>query len=255
MDSREYDRSFALEGRHWWFRAKRALVRQLLRRYGWRNGRGLDVGCGTGGMLQALAGSGTWVGADAQPLALAYSRKRGVTRLAGASVVELPFRSASFDACLCLDVLYHRAVASDAAALAECHRVLRPGGLLVVTDSAFAWLRSPHDDAVHGHRRYTRAELTQAIRAAGLTLLFASYAYCLVFPAVAGVRLWRRRPAGGGSATAEARGSDVFPLPGALNGALGLVQAGERALLRLTRLPFGSSVVCVARKPAPAASR
>ncbi|MBI2468306.1 MAG: hypothetical protein HYV62_10915, partial [Candidatus Rokubacteria bacterium] len=81
MDPREYELSFALEQEHWWFRAKRALVRSLLARYGRPGGRGLDVGCGTGGMLAALGGEGFWVGADAEPLALVFSRKRGLTRL------------------------------------------------------------------------------------------------------------------------------------------------------------------------------
>jgi SAM-dependent methyltransferase len=245
VDRREYERSFALEGEHWWFRAKRALVRSVLRRHGRPGGRGLDVGCGTGGMLQALGTEGAWVGVDAEPLALAFSRKRGLARLVAGTTGALPFRSGTFDACLCLDVLYHRAVESEAAALAECHRVLTPGGLLVVTDSAFAWLRSPHDDAVHGQRRYTRGELVARIREAGFTPLFASYTYCLVFPAVAAFRLVRQL----GGRTGEA-GSDVFPLPRPLTAGLLAVQAVERALLRVVPLPFGSSVLCVARKPA-----
>ncbi len=243
MDPREYERSFDLEGEHWWFRAKRALVLSLLRRYGRPDGRGLDVGCGTGGMLQALGPGRIWLGVDAEPLALAFSRKRGLDRLVAASALALPFRAGSFDACLCLDVLYHRAVDSDAVALAECHRVLADGGLLVVTDSAFAWLRSAHDEAVHGRRRYTQGELVARVRAAGFTPLFASYTYCLVFPAVAAFRLARRLGGRGG-----AEGSDVFPLPRALTIALDAVQAVERRLLGWTPLPFGSSVLCVARK-------
>lgn len=244
MEPREYERSFVLEDQHWWFCAKRALVLTLLRRYGRPGDRGLDVGCGTGGMLRALAGRGAWVGVDAEPLALVFARKRGLTRLTTGSAIALPFRDHAFDACLCLDLLYHRGVPSDAQALAECHRILRPGGLLVVTDSAFAWLRSPHDEAVHGERRYTRRELVQRIRAAGFTPLLASYTYFLVFPVVAVFRLARRlrRHAAG-------RGSDLFPLPRALNGTLLALQTVERALLRVTPLPFGSSVVCVARRP------
>lgn len=250
MEPREYERSFALEEGHWWFRAKRALVLSFLRRYGGLGGRGLDVGCGTGGMLQDLAGHGMWVGVDATPLALALCQKRGLVRLAQGSALALPVRGESFDACLCLDVLYHRAVDSDSSALAECHRALRPGGLLVVTDSALAWLRSSHDDAVHGARRYTRAELLARIRAAGFTPLFASYAYCLLFPAFTAFRL-ARRVAGRG----EHRGSDVFALPAAATAALLAIQALERGLLRWVPLPFGSSVVCVARKGRPEAQR
>ncbi len=246
MEPREYERSFALESGHWWFRAKRALVLALLRRYGFAGGRALDLGCGTGGMLQALSGHGQWVGTDAAPLALAFCRKRGLSRLVEASATALPFRTGAFDACLCLDLLYHRAVVSDVAALAECHRTLKEDGLLVVTDSALPWLRSSHDDAVHGLRRYTRRELVGRVRAAGFTPLFASYAYCLVFPAVAAFRLLRR----GGGRRANG-GSDVFPLPRLLTAGLGAVQALERGLLRLTALPVGSSVVCVARKGAP----
>ena len=250
MEAREYERSFALEESHWWFRAKRALVLFCLGRYGGLGGRGLDVGCGTGGMLQDLTGHGTWVGVDATPLALALCQKRGLVRLAQGSALALPFRGESFDACLCLDVLYHRAVESDAGALAECYRVLRPGGRLVVTDSALAWLRSSHDDAVHGARRYTRAELLARIRAAGFTPLFASYAYCLLFPALAAFRLARRV-----SGRGELRGSDVFALPAAITAALLAVQAVERWLLRWVSLPFGSSVVCVARKTRPGVER
>jgi SAM-dependent methyltransferase len=244
MDPREYEASFGLEDEHWWFRSKRALVLSLLRRYATPDPRGLDVGCGTGGMLAAAAGRGVFVGVDAESVALAFCRKRGLTRLAQSSALALPFSEGVFDVCLCLDVLYHRAVASDAAALGECHRVLRAGGLLIVTDSALAWLRSGHDEAVHGARRYTRGELVALVRGAGFAPLGASYTYCLVFPLVAAFRLARRRASGDRRA-----GSDVFRLPRAATALLLSVQAAERALLRLTPLPFGSSVLCVARKP------
>jgi len=242
-----YAEHLALEDTHWWFRSKRALVLALLRRHGGRLRRILDVGCGTGGMLRALAAAGPTapvaVGVDAAPLALTLARSRGAARLAAGAAEALPFRAEVFDACLCLDLLYHRDVGSEVRALRECHRVLRPGGLLVVTDSAFAWLRSAHDQAVHGARRYTKREMVAHATAAGFTPLRASYAYCLVFPVVAAVRLLRRR---------AHDGSDVYALPAPLDAALRGVQAVERALLRLGPLPFGSSVVLVARKDGPA---
>ena len=241
MEPQTFAEHFAFEDTHWWFRSKRTLVVSLLRRYGALGGPGLDVGCGAGGMLAVLGACGTWVGVDAEPLALALSQRRGLARLAGGVAEALPFREGTFAACLCLDLLYHRNVVSEAAALRECHRVLRAGGLLVVTDSAFKWLQSAHDGAVHGARRYTRRELVARVEVAGFTPLFASYAYCFVFPAVAAVRLARRGRPGG---------SDVFPLPRPLNALLLGVQAVERGLLRVAPLPFGSSVVLVARKAA-----
>jgi len=241
MEAQVFAEHYDLEDTHWWFRSKRTLVLSLLRRYGALGGPGLDIGCGAGGTLAVLARHGAWVGVDADPAALNLSRRRGLARLAGSMVEALPFRTGTFAACLCLDLLYHRNVVSEGGALRECHRVLRPGGLLVVTDSAFQWLRSAHDEAVHGARRYTRRELVDRVRVAGFTPLLSSYAYCLIFPAVAAVRLARRGAAGG---------SDVFPLPGPLNAALLGVQAVERVLLRVGSLPFGSSVVLVARKVA-----
>ena len=241
MEAQVFTEHFDLEDTHWWFRSKRTLVLSLLRRYGALGGPGLDVGCGAGGTLAVLARQGTWVGVDADPAALALSRRRGLARLAGSGAEALPFREGTFAACLCLDLLYHRNVASESGVLRECHRVLRPGGLLLVTDSAFTWLRSAHDEAVHGARRYTRRELVARVRAAGFTPVLASYAYCLVFPA------WQPSASRGG---APPGGSDVFPLPRPLNTALLGVQAVERALLRLSPLPFGSSVVLVARKAA-----
>jgi SAM-dependent methyltransferase len=241
METQVFTEHFALEDTHWWFRSKRTMVLSLLRRYGVLAGPGLDVGCGAGGTLEELARQGSWVGVDADPTALGLSRRRGLARLAGSNAEALPFRGGTFAACLCLDLLYHRNVGSESVALKECHRVLRPGGLLLVTDSAFKWLRSAHDEAVHGARRYTRRELVEHVRAAGFTPVLASYAYCLVFPVVAAVRLARRGAAGG---------SDVYALPRPLNSALLGVQAVERALLRVGPLPFGSSVVLVARKAA-----
>src|SRR5262245_2233977 len=150
METQVFTEHFDLENTHWWFRSKRTMVLSLLQRYGALQGPGLDVGCGAGGTLAVLARQGSWVGVDADPTALGFSRRRGLPRLAGGGAEALPFREGTFAACLCLDLLYHRNIGSESAALAECHRVLGAGGLLLGTESAFTWTHSTQDPQVHG---------------------------------------------------------------------------------------------------------
>ena len=90
----------------------------------------LDVGCSLGYTVEAASALG-WdaEGVDVSPDAIASCRKRGLScRESGAE--ELPFPDESFDVVTAWHVLEH--VADAARALAEWHRVVRPGGLLVL---------------------------------------------------------------------------------------------------------------------------
>lgn len=194
-------------------------------------------------MLRRLGRVGSAFGLDASPLALALARESTAVPLARASVSELPYRDGSFDLIVCLDVLYHRNVRSDLEALRELRRILRPGGLLLLNLPAFESLRSSHDRAIHTARRYRRAPLRRLLVEAGFRPLRASYWNTLLFPGLALVRLGRRRRTG------EA-GSDVTPVPGALNWILGKVLDLERIWLRRRDLPFGLSLMAAAvREP------
>ena len=236
---------FEVEDSYWWFGAKRALVRLLLGRYlPAPPGVAVDIGCGTGGTLQAFAPlGGRWVGVERSELALAFCRKRGLPDLLQASAEALPLKSDSADLVLCLDVLYHRGVADDRVVLAECFRVLRPGGRVIITDSALDWLRGPHDEAVHTRKRYSLGELTALVEAGRFRVLRRSYANSLLFIPTAAYRLARRVFPGRGPR------SDLLALPRPLERLLAAILAAERALLRRIDLPVGTSVVVVAAKP------
>lgn len=151
--------------------------------------------------------------------------------------------SGSVDLVTSFEVLYHLDVRSEAAALNELARVLKPGGHLLLRLPAYDWLRSQHDRAVHTRHRFTRPEVRRLARAAGLEVVRASYANSALFPAAAGARLAERvvKP----SATAEPLD---HPPSAPVNALLTRVLAAEGWLAAGPGLPFGLSVLVLARK-------
>jgi len=245
MEHDEYRRMFEHEDRYWWFRAKHALVRSLVERYAATPiAIALDVGCGTGGTLQAFSRfGGRWIGIDRSELALELSRTRGLPCLIQASAEALPFPSNAADLVLCLDVLYHRAVFDDRTVLAEGFRVLKRGGTMVITDSALEWLRGPHDEAVHARKRYRLDEIANLVHGAGFEIVRRSYANTFLFVPMAAYRLLRRWW------PARSASSDIVALPRAAQSILSAIMHLERWCLAWTDLPIGTSVIVVARKP------
>ncbi|MBI5876295.1 MAG: class I SAM-dependent methyltransferase [Chloroflexi bacterium] len=242
MHPDEYEKMFRVEDTHWWFAGKRRLVRVMLEGLSPQAGRRiLDVGCGTGGMFSLLREFGWLTGADASELATGFAARRGLAALERAALPELPFASGMFDLVTAFDVLYHRRVDDDQAALIEIARVLKPGGRFIATDSALKFLRGAHDDAVQGARRYTTGEMREKLSAAGFSVRRLSYANMLIFPLAAPWRLLRRR-------TGDEHGSDVSAAPGWLNALMGLVYRVEAGLLARTNLPVGMSIIVHAQK-------
>jgi SAM-dependent methyltransferase len=250
MDPAAIEEMFRIENDHWWFVGKRLLVAALLgdvlgplpapappRRL-------LDVGCGTGGVLAHLQARVRAVGVDRSAQALAYCRRRGLRHLACAEGGRLPFAPASFDAVLALDVLEH--FDDEAALLASLRALLRPGGWLLVSVPAFAFLWSPHDEVLHHVRRYTAGRLRRVLLDAGFTLERVTYTNVVAFPPALIVRgllprIGLRRPVG--ETDFRVHASWVNRL---LTGAYRL----EAALLRrVPGLPVGLSVAAVARRP------
>src|SRR5262249_49922943 len=155
------------EASHWWFRGKRLLLDALLAHSVAQTGlRFLDIGCGTGGVLQGLARRGSVVGVDRNELALRFCRDNGLRSGVLGDALDLPFRTGSFDVCVMMDVLEH--VDAEDALLQAVRRVLRPGGSLLVSVPAFQALWSQHDVTFEHRRRYRRRQLEDRIREAGL---------------------------------------------------------------------------------------
>ena len=250
MNQREYSLMRQMEDSHWWYAVLHQAVLAALRTsLGHARGHSiLDAGCGTGGMMETLRkcwGALEVTGLDKSPTALAYARQRGFEHLVEGSVEQLPFGPSAFDAVLSLDVLYFEGV-DDRKALAEFHRVLKPGGYLVLNLPAFPALRGAHDVAVRGARRYRPTEAAQMLKASGLEV---HHCHCWNLWLLLPIFCWRRLSQWWLTASKGAAASDLFPLPARLNMVMSVLGRADMALCRTFGSPLGTSVLAVARKP------
>lgn len=236
---------YHVEDRHWWYRGMASITRALLdRRISLPpNPKILDAGCGTGAaMTTYLAEHGQVSGVDLYPQALEFCRKRNARRLARASVLDLPFASASFDLVTSFDVLYERAVPSDIIALREFFRILLPGGFVLLRLPAYDWLRGQHDTLVHTHRRYTKKSVKELLEQGGFSVLHLSYANALLFPLAVIKRLGERM------FPAKEAQSDLALDVGIFNDLLVRILACEAPFVAHAGLPYGLSVFAIGRK-------
>ena len=221
----------------WWYRALHA---RLLDTLGPTTGRVLDAGCGTGGFLDTLGTKRpdlTRVGLEWDPAAASRARSKSNAIIARGSVNIIPFADACFDAAISADVLCHAAV-DPPAALKEFHRILRPGGTLILNLPAYTWLLSAHDRQVHNARRFTAPRTIALLRQAGFTHIRARYWNSLLLP----LMIIQRKLLARGDTV-----SDVAPFPPWLDVTLHAVTNFERNLP--VALPFGGSVLALAEKP------
>lgn len=241
MNPVEYDRMFEAEERQWWYAGMRELSSAVAAgALAPAGGRFLDAGCGSGRNLAWLSQWGRAVGIDLSPDALRLTRQRGGAAVRG-SVLDLPFPDATFDVVTSFDVIYHRWVTDDRAAVRELARVLKPGGHLLVRVPALRALWGAHDEAVHSRHRYTVPELRELARECGLAVVRTTYANSLLLPLLLVRRTLDR--------LLDRHGSDVGFLPPPLERLFRGALATEATLVRAGwSLPVGASAFLLARR-------
>jgi SAM-dependent methyltransferase len=242
-----------IEERHFWFRGRNSAIAALARRAcaGPPSARRvLEVGCGTGNVLRQLERAcpgALVVGMDLFADGLAYARSRTRCPLVQADARAAPF-SAPFDLIGLFDVLEH--LPDDVAVLRALRGLLAPGGALLLTVPAHAWLWSYFDVASRHRRRYSPEQAERQLGRAGFRVEYASQYMCAILPLV-----WirRRLTAGDGRGAPDREGTferateelRIWPL---LNGLLArLLEQEARLIGRGRRLPFGTSLLILAR--------
>jgi SAM-dependent methyltransferase len=242
------EETYRAEQRHFWFRGFRRFVRPFIQDAisGVGRPRLLDCGCGTGANLEFLQQFGRSFGVDLTWRGLQFAHGNGLARLAQASVAALPFATGTIDVVLSFDVLYCLEDDVERRAIAEMHRVLRPGGALVVNAAALDMLKGDHSVLVSEIRRYTRKSLRSKLESAGFRVDRITYTNAALFPVTAGVRALQRLR--GVKADGGPRG-DFYVPPAPVNALFSGALALESSLISAgLNMPVGSSVLCLARK-------
>jgi SAM-dependent methyltransferase len=239
MERAAYREMADLDQRHWWYRGRRAVLAELIRREAMppANGRILEIGCGTGHNLEML---GRFGGLDAVELdeeSRALAEQRLGRKIMSARLPELAgIADGAYDLIVALDVIEH--IDDDAAALAAIAPKLKRGGKFVMTVPAHPWMWSAHDAVNHHKRRYSKGALRRLIDGSPLELDKLGYFNSLLFPLALADRL-----------ASKLRGKDEaeVKLPSApLNSGLEAVFAAERHLVGRLPLPPGLSLFAVA---------
>ncbi len=233
-----------VEGSHWWFVGRRAILESFLEpiiqnlKSKIQNPRILDVGCGTGANLEMLAQFGAAEGVDVSDEALEFCRQKGLKVKKGLAE-RLPYEAASFDLTTALDVVEH--LDDDIAGLKEMFRVTKSGGYSLIFVPAFMWLWGVQDDISNHRIRYTKKQIVERVKKTGYTIERATYANLTFFaPIFAGrtlMKLTGIRPESENNVNVSA-----------LNGVFGKLFSSERHWLRKFNFPFGVSIVIVAKK-------
>ena len=239
MERVVYQQMAELDDRHWWYRARRQVIAELIRREVRppSDSRILELGCGTGHNLAMLSGFGHVDGLELDEEARALSEKRLGREIMSAPLPELagvPDRG--YDLIGAFDVIEH--IADDRAALVSIAAKLKPTGKFVMTVPAHQWMWSAHDVVNHHKRRYSKRGLKALIDGSPMKLERIGYFNSLLFPAAVAQRAASR--------VRGAEDADVTLPPAPLNSALETIFAAERYLVGRLPLPPGLSLFAVA---------
>lgn len=247
MEKEEYRKHFELEERFWWFVGRREIIEIIFKCYNVikdRESNLLDIGCGTGLNLKIFQEFINSFGCDLSDEAIYFCKKRNLKKIVKSNAEKLPFKNEIFHIVTLLDVLYHKNIQSDINVLRETKRVLKKDGYLIITDSAFNFLTSKHDRALHTRERYTKEKLRSKLKESGFFILKLSYFNSFIFPVILSVRFFERLTLNKNIKPE----SNLKAINNMFNKILIYILRMEAFFIRSLNFPFGSSLLCLVKK-------
>jgi SAM-dependent methyltransferase len=242
MDKKLYRKFFEVQKKHWWFVSKKKIVLDFIDRYVPINDNHkiLDVGCGSGLMLNALEQIGETYGMDMSDDAINFSKEifSGTVKK-GMLPDNIPYDEEYFSLVVALDVIEH--VNDDRASLTAIRYHIAEGGQAVISVPACMFLWSEHDVLNEHKRRYTLEELKEKLIDAGFTIEKISYFNTFLFPLISLVRMINN--------LLKRKGASEIDLPHpVINYIVEKIFSLEKYFLRIMNFPIGVSVLAVVRK-------
>lgn len=242
MNKEFYRKFFEVQKKHWWFVSKKKIVLDFIDRYVSTNDNHkiLDIGCGSGLMLNALEQIGDTYGMDMSDDAINFSKEifSGTVKK-GMLPDNIPYDEEYFSLVVALDVIEH--VDDDRASLTAIRSHIAEGGQAVISVPACMFLWSEHDVLNEHKRRYTLEELKGKLIDAGFTIEKISYFNTFLFPLISLVRMMNN--------LLKRKGASEIDLPHpAINYIVEKIFSLEKYFLRIMNFPIGVSVLAVVRK-------
>ena len=241
MDAEAYKEMIELQEEHWWFVARRDVIKSFIKMQMPQSSTNkvLEIGCGVGGNVGLLSQSGQYRGIDMHKPAIDYcSEKYPQFEFQCTRVEDIPqeFNSNKFDSIYILDVLEH--IDDQVAILKSAQNYLTQSGKILVTVPAFEFLWSPHDEFVHHVRRYTKAGLKKVLEDSGYRVERISYFNSILFPLALiqrlGMRLLNRK-----------LNTHLSTPPTIVNWLFKVIFTQEAWILKRINLPVGLSIIAV----------
>lgn len=179
-----------LEENNFWFQARNELILWVLEYYFRGFDSFMEIGCGTGFVLQDVAKkypSSRLSGSEIFTAGLEFAKSRAPhSRLVQMDATKIPYRD-EFDVIGIFDVLEH--IEDDNVVIAGMFKALRPEGGLIVTVPQHPRLWSSSDEYACHVRRYTSAEIISKLKLAGFQIIRSTSFVSLLLPALIVSRL------------------------------------------------------------------